>query len=112
MRTPFSVVSGSTSITLMKRRSSLIQSPERNSCATSPVMAWERRRCASCSAGGAMNSPNAKVSTAKPSPIDASVAAKRVVETPEVRITVYSDPDTSCASAKSVPISAASGKRA
>jgi hypothetical protein len=94
----------------MNTRSSRIQSPERNSCATRPVIDCERTRCASCSAGGAMNSPITKVSAANRKPIVASMPANRAVDTPEVRITVYSDPATSCASANNVPIRAATGK--
>ncbi|MNC91330.1 hypothetical protein D3C83_75720 [compost metagenome] len=93
----------------MKFLSSLIQSPERNSCATSPVMACERMRCASCSAGGARNSPTTKAMPASATPMPASVAANRVVETPAVRITVYSEPATICASANNVPMRTAGG---
>ena len=45
-------------------------------------------------------------------PIPASVPAKRAVDTPEVRITVYSEPATIWARANSVPINAAGGNRA
>ena len=56
-----------------------------------------------------MNSPNTKVSADNARPITTSVAAKRTIDTPEVRMTVYSDPATSCASANRVPINAAIG---
>src|SRR5262245_36720434 len=108
---PLSVESGRTSTTLMKLLSSLIHSPERNSWATTPVMAWERTRCASCWAGGPTNSPNAKVTRANRNPIPANVAAKRAGDTPEVLMTVYSEPATRCASANRVPIRAATGNR-
>ena len=56
-----------------------------------------------------MNSPKTNVSAANTKPTDPSIAPMRVSDTPETRITVYSEPATSCARAKIVPISAAIG---
>jgi hypothetical protein len=87
----------------------LTHKPERNSWATTPVIAFARKRVANCSASGATSSPIANVKIANTSPTLANIEIIRRIETPETRMTVYSELATIWASANKVPISAAMG---
>ena len=58
-----------------------------------------------------MNSPKTNVSTENASPTRTIAAAMRVSDTPDARMTVYSEFATRFASAKIVPIRAAIGNR-
>jgi hypothetical protein len=94
-------------------RSCLYQKPDWNCCATARVMsprACARTLCASSSACGATNSPARKVTSASGMPTRTNAQPTCSSDAPAVRITVYSELETSWASANSVPISVATGK--
>ena len=105
-------MSASTERMLTNVRSCRNQKPDENCCATkrgpSPF-AVARIVCARRSAGGATNSPARNVAIASGIPTRTTAQPILHSDAPEARITVYSEFATSCASANSVPISAATG---
>jgi hypothetical protein len=60
-----------------------------------PVIAFALKRLANCSAGGATSSPKANVKIANTIPTPANIEIILRMETPETRITVYSELATS-----------------
>ena len=94
-----------------KLRSSFTQKPDRNSRATIELVAFSRRLLAASSVYGVTNSPTASVDRATTRPAPTTWLASCTIDRPEERITVSSDCSDIRASAKSVPISAAAGRR-
>ena len=109
MRTPSKVVSGMISRTLINRWSSFIHDPEVNCCATTERVARSLSFSAASSVRGTSPSPTKTVSRANSPPTKASICATRHSDTPEARITVYSEAEASWLMATRVPISTASG---